>query len=346
MTEFEIVQKIVVELVPEIANVTEIVTERATEIEIVQEIVGEVVPEIAIFATEIEILPEVSAISIREIKVTHVTSSTTFTKPGKKKKKKKKAKTPATTYAEEEMNVKPEEWWKVTYTVYFSRAINGYPRLKIQSSKDIWNSECPATLTKEMAHADIMNIASESNLNCYADVGNYYMQNDTPWEYLWAKAENDIKKFEIDTGRNVRHALKGHNKRAETTRSRNWERGIVFNSADAKWQAKESVMKQLEISSEKQLSKAESILSGIITNLAKKQGLKTASLRSEGMKKKIRLGESLVRSVSSFVGSLGRNVTPATTSLLTGLTAVLAPQPHHFTHDLVSACKLSNVLGL
>ena len=88
------------------------------------------------------------------------------------------------------------------------------------------------------------------------------------------------------------------------------------------------------------------LLSAIITDLAEKQGLKEDHVMSDGMKNKIRVAKSLVRSASTFIGSVSRNVTSATVTLLTGLTAVLAPQPHPVTNDLVSARDFSKVLGL
>ena len=67
---------------------------------------------------------------------------------------------------------------------------------------------------------------------------------------------------------------------------------------------------------------------------------------SDGMKNKITVAESLVRSASTFICSVSRNVTSATVTLLTELTAVLAPQPHPVKDDLVSARDFSKVLGL
>ena len=67
---------------------------------------------------------------------------------------------------------------------------------------------------------------------------------------------------------------------------------------------------------------------------------------SEDTKTKIRVAEPLVRNASSFVSSLGCNDNSATTSLLSGLTAVLAPQPHPYANDLVPAREFSKVLGL
>ena len=102
--------------------------------------------------------------------------------------------------------------------------------------------------------------------------------------------------------------------RLEATCSRNWEKGVAFSSADVTWCAKESVMNQLKLSSKKQLSKAKVILSGFITDLAKKQDLKEAHILSEGTKKNIGVVELMVRSASFLVISLGLNVTPVATN--------------------------------
>ena len=88
--------------------------------------------------------------------------------------------------------------------------------------------------------------------------------------------------------------------RLEATCSRNWEKGVAFSSADVTWCAKESVMNQLKLSSKKQLSKAKVILSGFITDLAKKQDLKEAHILSEGTKKAMEVVESMVKSTLSL----------------------------------------------
>ena len=87
------------------------------------------------------------------------------------------------------------------------------------------------------------------------------------------------------------------------------------------------------------------LLSVIITDLAEKQGLKEDHVMSDRMKNKITV-EALVRSASTFIGSVSRNITSASVTLFTRLTAVLAPKPHPVTNGLVSARDLSKVLGL
>ena len=62
--------------------------------------------------------------------------------------------------------------------------------------------------------------------------------------------------------------------------------------------------------------------------------------------KKIWVNASMAQSVSSYIKSLDRNKTAATTRLITGLTAILTPQPDPTTNEVVSEREFCYVLGL
>ena len=56
--------------------------------------------------------------------------------------------------------------------------------------------------------------------------------------------------------------------------------------------------------------------------------------------------ESVFHSISSYARSLSARLTLNAARLLTGLTAVLAPQPHSETGKVLSSRKVGNILGL
>ena len=94
-----------------------------------------------------------------------------------------------------------------------------------------------------------------------------------------------------------------------------------------------------------EIRKATSLLSSILTDLCR-EGLDDFQVVSDDTKDKYELSRSIIQSVSSFVDSLGNSVTTNSTRVLTGLTAVLAPQRHPGTGDLISARMFSDHLGL
>ena len=91
-------------------------------------------------------------VTIREIKITHFASSTSFTKQPKKKKPK-----PAniTGNAEPVSKEIEKEWWKVTYTVFLNNVKSSNNRMKISSTKDVWNDDSPSLLMMEKVHTAI-----------------------------------------------------------------------------------------------------------------------------------------------------------------------------------------------
>ena len=64
------------------------------------------------------------------------------------------------------------------------------------------------------------------------------------------------------------------------------------------------------------------------------------------MRKKFRVVDSVSRSASTYTMSLGCTISSASTKVLTKITAVLAPQPHLISNDIVSSCDFSSALGL
>ena len=197
---------------------------------------------------------------------------------------------------------------------------------------------------KEKVLGTLTSKASAQNLDYNDGVGTFYMNDDTPW--LWAKAKNDIGKINTQSLSNTAKLLKGHQTRVDACLAQNWEKGTEFANRHDKWRAKVSVLNELEKSSDKKLVRAELILSTIISELAENEGLKEKHVMSEETKQQWKVAESIVTSASSFVRSVGCKMSSATTRVLTGLTAALAPQPHPITKEQLSKREFSTVLGL
>ena len=137
----------------------------------------------------------------------------------------------------------------------------------------------------------------------------------------------------------------GHETRVKEMISNGWIEGEEYKSRSVKSDAKISVMRQLQKSCNMEMSKAVTVLSSILADL-RSEGLDEFQVLSNETKEKYQLSQSIAQSISSFVGSLGNAVISNSTHILTGLTAVLAPQRHPGTGDLISARMFSEYLGL
>ena len=157
---------------------------------------------------------------LRSIKVTQVLSSATFTKKPKKKRKRNKTTAPVCANAEEARSDESGEWWKITYTIFLSGK-SPHNRIKCHSDKATWKSDDPAKFMMEKVQAFLATKASALNLDFNDGLGNFYMNDSTPWEYLWAKAENDIGKINKQSLSNTAKLLKGHQTRVDACLAQN-----------------------------------------------------------------------------------------------------------------------------
>ena len=129
--------------------------------------------------------------------------------------------------------------------------------------------------------------------------------------------------------------------------SKEWETGSVFVNSDLKYKPKMSLLKEIEHISNKEVLKAKELMASTLQDLYK-AGLNEHALLLDGIQKEMRVAKAAIHSVSSFVKSVAAircRLTVASTRLLAGLTAVLAPQPHPSAGHQVSQREFSSTFG-
>ena len=78
----------------------------------------------------------------------------------------------------------------------------------------------------EKAYALIIGKSVAYNIDYEANVGKYYMHNDTPWEYLWAKSRNDVIEPQKELLKESESCHKGHQTILEFTLPKIGRRGL------------------------------------------------------------------------------------------------------------------------
>ena len=140
-------------------------------------------------------------------------------------------------------------------------------------------------------------------------------------------------------------AVKGHVGIMTIIKSSGWVKGKEFKNKMLKFRAKTAVLEQLETSTNMEITKAELVLLSVVTDF-QQEGLNESNLVSEEVGRQNEVLESVFHNISSYTKSLSARLILNTARLLTGLTAVLAPQPHSETGKVLSSRKVGNILGL
>lgn len=228
------------------------------------------------------------------------------------------------------------DWYRVTYTVFVqtasaeskTSATTAVQRIKVTSEANTQQMDDPSTYMMNKTREAIRRKASEKEwgLDCSLGAGPFFMETDDYWKYLWVYAESEISKKKLEAAARSTAARKGHQTRVDTVIAKDWERGNGFKDADEKWRAKAPVLSALEQYSQKDMAKAEPILCSIISELSK-GGLREEEILSDKTKQKMATVNAMVESASSLINQVTKKLTLQSTRLLTGLCAMLAPQP-------------------
>ena len=127
----------------------------------------------------------------------------------------------------------------------------------------------------------------------------------------------------------------GHASRAEKIDAKPWEKGVSYPRPHNKYQAKVLFLKEIEHKRNVEIAKAEELVSSVF-NYLYQAGIDEHKILSDGIQTEMRVAKSVIQSVSLFVKSVSGALSESTTRVLTGVTAVLAPQPDPSTSHQVS----------
>jgi hypothetical protein len=117
------------------------------------------------------------------------------------------------------------------------------------------------------------------------------MTSDWPWKYLWVMMCNEVNKLQLSAAQLSISKAKGHVTKSENIVSNDWKRGTDFKDRGAKFRAKNHVLLEIEKRTDKELAKAESVLSGVLTDLSEHNQFHEDAALSLQLKKKIKTME-------------------------------------------------------
>ena len=138
-----------------------------------------------------------------------------------KKTKKKSKLTPSTS-----ANLGDEETWLVVYVVPLNCKTPN--KILIKSDQQTWLSDNPAEYMKNKARNAIVSKVDSWNIDLNNGIGKYFMENDAPWECMWAKAGMDILKQKEEVNKKSFESKLGHASRSDNKLSTEWETGSVL----------------------------------------------------------------------------------------------------------------------
>ena len=235
------------------------------------------------------------------------------------------------------------------FTIYLANYSVGNGTLKVGIVKHVWEAasrgeeswNCMMTKTREAIH----NARVKHNIDLSTQKAKEYMDSDWPWKYLWAQVEKGMVELELISVQRANSTLKGFQTRENSLQSKEWTRGVGYTAAQkdvkAKSRAKASVLQELEKRCDKDLTKAEVVMSEIVSDLSSKHGLDENALQSAAVKERESLRKATINSASTVLKRLAKSVSISSLRLLTGVIAILLPLSQTFS--IRKFCELLDI---
>ena len=151
------------------------------------------------------------------------------------------------------------------------------------------------------------------------------MNSDLPWKLAWVSFENLVLQTQLQSQTKSLTAAIREKKKKNSKKDLTWSIGSGFASRQCKSTAKLSVLLELENASGKELKKAESILSSIISGLTKEPGFVERSVLSNNTQKRLSVMEDCLLRAGVAMRSLAQSANLGSAKVFTAVTAVLLP---------------------
>ena len=196
-------------------------------------------------------------------------------------------------------------------------------RIPVRTDQTVWRVEesggDTAMAMKDKMRGVIQSKRDAHNIQFSTGVGyDFMLGNDWPWKCLWLQVESEMLRLQTASKNKSNSSEKGHVTRNESLQLGEWVRGPDFKDNEthsrAMRRAKSAVIAELEKGSKKNLTKAETILSAVVTELSDDHGLKENRASPSSSKAK-----QIIDGASAVIKSLSRSATVAAATLLTGI---------------------------
>ena len=216
----------------------------------------------------------------------------------------------------------------VFYVVTLNNAV---ARLPIKSDVSVWSTlsenKSPYQVMMSKTREKLMEKKSVLKLDLNVGLGRQLMDDsEWPWTFFWSQAENQLLQQQISSLQKSDSSKKGHVSRKETGNAKEWHRGNAYTELDkdrkAKRRAMNSIVTSLEVSSSKNLTRAESVLSNVISELSEKHGLDEHVVTPNTSSS---WSQDIFDAASKGIRFLSKSASKSSLRLLTGIIAILVP---------------------
>ena len=151
------------------------------------------------------------------------------------------------------------------------------------------------------------------------------MSSHMLWELAWVSFENEVLKNKLESATQSLAATSRWKADRDTNNQMPWTIGTGFTHKQAKYNAKSRVLMELGNASEKQLKKAELILSSIVFGLTKEPGFEEMSVLSDRTRKELLITEACMLHAGLAMLNLARSANIGSAKILTAVTEILLP---------------------
>ena len=234
-------------------------------------------------------------------------------------------------------SVRGKDHFTASYIITFENCTKD--RIKVGLGKTEWDDDNTAVAMMIKTRSILTNKLEELNL-CLDDVNGVVLMNtEWPWLLLWDSVQNKVNELKIEGIENTNRTKMGHDTRDYSLVAKDWEGGEEFNTPANLYTAKRAVLNELEKRSGKEIMKAVSILSSILTNLVER-GLNELDILSKDTKEKFNVLGSMIDNAIQAIRGLKKNCNKHNARVLTGFCAIMAPASNDNELSMRRFCDL------
>ena len=234
-----------------------------------------------------------------------------------------------------------EGWWRAI----FSTTLPNKHRVSFKTMKEIWVGKQVEVVMRGLRER-ISIAAKAQGLDVDELRKDLCMVNILPWEKAWLSFENQVNKKLLEKGGFSERASRAHETKAEAKRSKDWSVGTDYSSFSAKSKAKSRLLSELEIVCEKELAKAESVLSAVVSDLKEKEDFNELFVLSDDTQKRLTTIDACFTSAQKNFGKMTKSMNVTSAKILTSVVAVLLPEKCFEEGNDVSQREFYNLLSI
>ena len=212
-----------------------------------------------------------------------------------------------------------EEWHQAMFSVTLEKK-----RILLKTNKEMWLQQQPEIIMSKLRQK-IIDRVTELEMDTKAMSSDILMSSSLPWEKAWLSFQNQVLQQQMEAMKRSSATSLGHKSKADAAKEKKWSVGEDFKDPRNKYKAKMRVITELEKVTGKELSKAHSVLSSIVSGLTNEPGFNELAVLSENTWKRLASIDASITSAHRVISKMTKSMNLGTAKVLTAVTAVLLP---------------------